>query len=373
MSETLDLDFEMVRGERVIIEPIFRETKKGTDIQSVLLTVGGHEHEFKKQSALVRQLKAVTTSELEERLSGGNFFFVDGVLTDFRGSDYKGFIHSDDQIKALAGHIGFNKRTNLHHTRAITPGFNRKTVMGGALDPVQFEVPGMQQGGYFTSKVSFMWNPFYREVRTHLALTRLVCDNGMTVTADSLNYGVPVVNDWQEGIDIAHRRLNNKMESVVVSGLEDATSHRASVATVSLLNQHITNRLKSVNNSGRSLEEMHNTVRRLNELETLTNVRRSLSDSYKSKVFENQSIGKMLPSNLTAFDAFNIATELSSHTEASQFSSNAALNAIANGIVFNSSEKRGQMALASTPNLSDFNDHDAAFMGAREIVYNEQA
>lgn len=373
--QATNLNFEMVRGSDVELTPVTNYTKGEEKIVGVKLDVQGYRHEFDRNSGLVRQLKAVTTDELQDRLSGGNYFFVNGRLMDFRAGDYEGFIQSDAGISNLMQHLGAMERKRGHFTRSVTPGFNREQVLGRAWEKQEFHVPGMKEGGAFNSTVSFMWNPFYRDIHTHVGVERLICDNGMVATADVMNYTVPMVNDWREGLEIAHRRLTNKLESTLVGGLENTTTHRASVATVALLNDHITNRMKAAVNFGNMSDaeasaKLRERNRRLLELGELTDVKRQLGQQYTTKVFEDRSIGKMLPSHLTAFDAFNIATELSSHTNESQHSSNSALNGIANGIVFQNSELKSQHAFVDTPRLSDFNDHDQAFMGAGLIAVN---
>ena len=78
----------------------------------------------------------------------------------------------------------------------------------------------------------------------------------------------------------------------------------------------------------------------------------------------DKSLASQLPSHLSSFDAFNVATEMRTHTDETSRSSNAALDKMANTLLFD----REYNYVASSSRFghtisSSWTDPDEAFIG----------
>ena len=103
----------------------------------------------------------------------------------------------------------------------------------------------------------------------------------------------------------------------------------------------------------------------LRNIQSIVDPRRHLREVYQSNVFGKGSpAAAQYPAHLTTMDAYNIATEIRSHTPAVAKSTERALDMIANDMVFD----HKNIILPSTGKVSRkpsaFSDADAAFFGA---------
>jgi len=316
-----------------------------------------YSHTFGANSVITKQLEAVSIHDLEHRLNGGHYFMSDGNLIDFRGNEYNGFIHSDEGIGKLIEHLGvshsnsFTKVKNSYHSHTATK------VLGRVWSKNEIQVEGLGKGGLFKGEVGFLWNPFYKDVSTNMAIERLICENGMVATKDVLNYRIPIVNEWDEHLEIASTRLHNKFNSFIRDRLQEMTTQRASVGITQLIYNHALARL----NESTSFTEFG----RLKDVLNVTNSKSpELTAVYNSEVFEKTAVSGMLPSHITSFDAWNFLTELDSHTTETKSSTGRALQMAANQLLFDSADQRSQETRLVIPKISQFSDPDDAFMGA---------
>ena len=67
--------------------------------------------------------------------------------------------------------------------------------------------------------------------------------------------------------------------------------------------------------------------------------------------------------HLTMFDAYNIATEISSHTTETGSSSRHGLDKFANELVFDRTDRSQHAARFGGPSVASFSDADQAFFG----------
>ena len=88
-----------------------------------------------------------------------------------------------------------------------------------------------------------------------------------------------------------------------------------------------------------------------------------LRDHYKENAFKDRRLAAQLPSHLSIFDAYNIATEIASHTSPTDGSSNHALDKYSNELVFDRQDRRTHAARFGGPSAASFSDPDAAFFG----------
>lgn len=316
-----------------------------------------HEHRFAASSRISKALEDTPVDAVQERLTNGHYFFVNGELYDFRDGNYKGFIHEDDSIDAMADVIGYTNKNNRSTAISRDVSLSREW----SRNPIEVELFG--DGGKFDSRVMFSWSPFVRYISTSFDIIRLICENGMTGMTSLFNSKIPLQNRWDEHLDIASVLLQNKLETMLSQRFSQMADERATVADCLLLQRHAEDRLlENVSQvyAGRSSDQRE----RLRNISTIVAPDLQLADIYKSKVYEDKRLSAQLPSHLSAFDAYNIATELTSHTEETSGSSNHGLERFANVLVFDRTDKSQQASRFSTaPAQSAFSDPDVAFFG----------
>ena len=88
-----------------------------------------------------------------------------------------------------------------------------------------------------------------------------------------------------------------------------------------------------------------------------------LGDVYRDSVFDNKDLAAQLPSHLSEFSIFNVATELRTYTTESKNSSDFALDKISNSLLFDDTNAQVRSNKASTVAMESFVDSDRAFYG----------
>lgn len=353
-------NFSLVRNAHVEVRGLVNDKKSHV---AQIIVNGEHEHTFSPKSRVSKHLDMMTPKELGERLSGGSYFFVEDKLVDFRDGAYSGFVHTDQSIGKFMDVLGYQERQALGalHRRKR---FNDDGIDVGGGDIVLrkiwsdhgIEVPGYKAGGDFSSQLSFVWNPFVQTINSSYDLIRLICTNGMVGVTSFLNSRIPLVNRWEEHLDIASRQIQNKVSAVVVERIQAMAHERATVADCLLLESHAFDRLHG--NTQLTEGARDNMLRLMAAVAPKAHLRHA----YRDGVFDDKTLAAQLPSHLSAFDAYNIATELRTHTDAAKGSSDAALDKFANGLLFDGSNYSTHSASRFTaPKLSAFSDPEQAF------------
>lgn len=334
--------------------------KKG---ESVIIDVNGkYSHTFDPKSRISQALGHMSLNDLEARLSGGHYFFVDGQLIDLRDSQYNGFVHTDEAINTLMEVIGvspapLSRRGRSQLARASGDStISSKIALRNQWSKQAIDIPAYKEGGVFNSQLSFLWNPFHSNIRSVFELVRLICSNGMVGLTSFLNASVPVVNKWEEHLEIASRQIQNKVSDKVQARLVEMGSERASVADLLLIARHAMTRLSDATITDTAQRE------RLRNIVRITDPTIHLGKHYAGDVFKNQSIARQVPGHLTTFDAWNLTTEMSSHTDANAKSSDVGLQKLANELVFEPS-RSFLTDRVTDPFRPSFVDHEAAFIG----------
>lgn len=348
------MSYELIRNANVKV------TKKMATAKSpvAVITINDNfTHEFAASSRVSKHLEVMEAEHLEARLNGGAFFIVEDQLVDWRDNSYHGFAHDDASIGKLMDTIGYvrNKDLPFHRGRGAGEQISlRKTWSKG-----EIQVPGYQQGGQFTIQLAFTWNPFERMINSQFDLVRLICTNGMVGLTSFLNSKVPLINRWEEHLDIASRQIQNKVNSSVIERVKGMSMERASVGDVLLLEQHIAARLEHEDNRDQTTRD------RLFNMLGVVAPRAHLADVYRDGVFSDKSLAAQLPAHISMFDAFNVATELRTHTYETSKSGNAGLDKFANGVLFDREDNFVANASRFTaPKTLSWVDADAAFIGA---------
>lgn len=313
-----------------------------------------HEHTFDHTSRLSKALGLMTEAELSHRLTGGNFFMVDNQLTDFRDGNYNGFIHTDQSIDKLIATIGMTD-SRIAKTSPIGHNMFGDISLSAKWSDHGIAIPEYDQGGKYTSELHFAWNPFVKTVNSAFMLYRLVCANGMMGMRSFLNTKIPLVNRWEEHLDIANAQIQNKVQTMVVNRLGQMGSERATLAEVILLANHAQKRLKQGNESNED---------RLHSIVNIASPEMHLRGVYRDDAFTNMNIAKQLPAHLTTYDVYNMATEVRSHTNDNTLSTVAALDKLANGLIFDrTTNPNTSIDGKQAPSLNMFSDPDRAFFG----------
>jgi hypothetical protein len=331
------------------------------------LLVGEYVHQFDHNSRINKALETMTTDDLTKRLKGGQFFFINDKLIDFRDGQYDGFVHSDDNVHSLMEHIGVRAQTKSDRfgNRSTTTA-GSGIVLSNRWNQQDIHVQGYQEGGAFTSNLHYDWNPFHQHVRGVFELVRLICANGMIGSSDIFNARIPVVNRWEEHLEIASRQIQNKVNDSVSKRLYQMGNERASVAELQLIAAHAENRMLEMNirdyGSVDSFEEARTSLRNIN---SITNPEIHLIGHYNESVFEDKNLTAQIAGHLSLFDAWNLVTEMFSHTKEVQKSSNAGLQKMANSLVFDGAKRNARLNRTdvTAPIMSSFSDPEVAFFG----------
>lgn len=350
-------DFSLIRGADVKLTHVVNDKKQNV---AEIIVDGKFSHRFSSKSRVSKHLDVMAPADLEARLNGGTFFFVDDEMVDFRDASYNGFIQSEATIEKFMDLLGYQHKSDLprHRGRIRTDDEGSNIVLRKVWDKSEIQVPGYAMGGEFTSELSFVWNPFVKTINSAFDLVRLVCTNGMIGLTSFLNTKIPLENRWEEHLDIATRQIQNKVNNIVIERMKSMATERASVADCLLLEQHAFERL--ISGHGKSPEERE----RLKAIVSAVAPKFHLHNTYRDGVFADKALAAQLPGHLTNIDVFNIATELRSHTQESSKSSDNALDRMSNSILFDRNENSVAAGSRYTVKpTSSFADPSRAFYG----------
>lgn len=351
------MSFELVKQATVEVQPV--HNRKG-QVSAKIIVNDKYEHQFPHTSRVSKHLTVMDANDLSERLTGGSYFFIEDQLVDFRDGQYDGFVQSDQGIAKFMEVLGYVRRADLTMQRTRLTDENRNDIiLRKAWSDHGIEVPGYKEGGQFTSSLNFTWNPFVHTVDSVFELVRMICTNGMVGTTSFLNTKIPLVNRWEEHLDIANRQIQNKVTSMVVKRVETLANARATVGDCLLIEQHAADRAQADALIGTAAR--HRAV----QLMAAVSPRNHLRHVYQDSVFADKTIASRVPSHLTMYDLYNIATELRSHVPNSARSSDFALDRIANDLMFSRriDDASRIASVIAAPAVSNFADAERAFYG----------
>lgn len=354
--------YELFRNAEVGIRANL--TKDGP---AIVATIAGlHEHEFSAKSNVSKAMMHTALPDIQQRLNGGHYFFIDGNLIDFRDGPYvngNGFTHTDDSIASLWNTIGCTKASVKTPRQMLTRAAlgSRMTIQSKTTglfkvwSENEINVPMYNEGGKFNNRLCYAWSPFNQDVRSFFELVRLICVNGMVGLTSFLNSKIPLVNRWHEHLDIAALQIQRKVEDKVGARLIDMGGERSSLADLLLLNRHVMERLDS------GVDRSDVEVERLRTLSRVVNPVLHLSTHYRPAAFADSRVAAQLPGHLTAFDVWNVATELSSHTSGGGESTDNGLQRMANRLVFDPANMNFKAARYNAPPKAMFSNPERAF------------
>ena len=347
--------FEMIRDASGLSLDV-GTSRKGKPIARI--EVGGLSHSFPENSRVSRHLQTMHVDEVQDRLRSGAFFFLEQnnkmELVDFVLDAENRFIHSDTDINNLMTTIGVSPIEHRRDTHLHGNTHNRGLYLGSAFSAESLSIPELNRnamGGEFSSLLRFIWNPFQQHVNSAFELIRLICANGAIGIASFLNTKIPLMNQWENNLHIASRQIQALVQNKVDVRLRRMSDENVSVGVLLQLEQHMLKRLGNP-----EVEATDATMFRamMNVVDPIAH----LSDIYRPNVFEHAAIAQQVPGHLTKMDAWNIATEMNSHTEATADSSHFALSKIANDLMFTDRDYRVHRSIPSS-----FSTADQAFFG----------
>lgn len=347
--------FEMIRNASGLDLSV-GTSRKGKPVARI--EIGGYHHEFPEMSRVSRHLQTMPATEVQDRLRSGAFFFIEQdnqmKLVDFVLDAPNRFIHSDSDIHNLMNTIGVSPIGHRRNRHLHSNTHNDTLYLGSAFSAENLSITELNQnamGGEFSSLLRFVWNPFQMHVNSAFELIRLVCANGAAGIASFLNSKVPLMNQWEQNLHIASKQIQSLVQNKVDVRLRRMAQDNASVGTLLQLENHL---MKRLGNEDVDPTEAQMFRSMLNVVDPAIH----LGSIYKEGVFDNASIAAQLPSHLTKMDAWNIATEMNSHTEATADSSHFALARIANELMFTDRDYRVHRKIESP-----FSSADQAFFG----------
>ncbi len=348
------MEYDFHRNANVVINA----TKDQKNRVIATMTVDDqYQHRFAHNSRISKALELMPPTDLSERMTGGQFFFVNDTLYDFRDGLYNGYVHDDDTISHLNDLLGitmYRSGTDMRVHENVTSG---SITLGRQWSNRPIKIEAFREGGEFESELHYGWSPFMKSINSAFKLNRLICENGMRGLRNFMNTKIPLVNRWEEHLDIANIQIQNKVDAIVQRRLVQMSTERASVKELLVLADHASNRLRDDTTKFTAANA------KLRNIRDIVNPKNFLGDVYQSHMFKKSAVCAQYPGHLTTLDAYNIATEIRSHSNETQNSTTRALDIIANDLVFDhdniilpSSGTVGRKACA-------FSDPDAAFFG----------
>lgn len=293
-----------------------------------------------RRSDIVGQLNlGVDEAPLLKRFADGSYFMVDGVVADYRTSNELKFTHSHDSISEMIKHLGMQKIGNVVQMTSITSELECEALNG-------------QVGGLFDVKVGFNWSPFRTDIESVVEMIRQICTNGMVASDPIMSYRVPVINMWQDNLQVGNDILVHQFNKLVIPRLEAMPNERISMYDVLGLRAVIADLRESSDLKSQHVMALGNMFDSLDELVT--------SDVVAIK----KNLLQFIPAPISAYDAFNIATECGTHYVSGDKTSKRA-QAFANSLLFND-DRSNKINLDLRNLVADtqtFMDVDRAFFG----------
>lgn len=341
-------------------------------VQLYLAVENKEPHLFPLNASENKLIQQMSLKTIEEKFNGGTYVFNGNKLINYKDSTYNGFVRTTEDINILSDVIGSESYSG-NRERGVNGMFeqfrgnsiDKSTFLGGVGEIFELEVDNLGEGGVFENKLIYSWSPFDENLLINLEAERLVCNNGMVGMASFVTKAVPLVNRYEENLEVVTIQLQPQFNSILGNRFSDMSHQPASLHSMMQAHNLINNRLKQNNSilrktSGFDLEQ-EKAVQALREMNNVLNVKNTLGGHYKSSAFSNKEQARHLQGNLTQYDVFNILTEAVSHSSGDSKSNEGIQKAI-NSIIFDDLNDKKSVK-GNVPNLSSESDHRRAFFG----------
>lgn len=293
-----------------------------------------------RRSDVVGQLKlGMDEKVLSTTFKDGSYFVVDNQVIDYRTSQDLKFTHSKESIQEMINHLGM-----------IAKGNN--IMMSNIMSELQCDALNSAAGGLFDVKVGFSWSPFQTDVESVIEMIRQVCSNGAIASDPVVNHSIPIINMWHENLKVGNDILVHQFNKLILPRIQALPNERISMYDVLSL--------RSLINKLSDTKELNH--HQQNNLKNLYESLDSLVTADVSSIKKN--LLQFIPAPISAFDAFNIATECATHYVASDKTDRMA-QAFANNLLFNG-DRTEKISLDLANLVADtqtFMDVDRAFFG----------
>lgn len=350
------VDLHMHQAKHVEAKPVFVQpaTRGGQVTRELEIIIDDkYSHRFPSSSRVTKALDVMLPEAIADRLVGGHFLFAEENLLEWRDNTYHGFVHTTASLTQLVNHIGLS-----HNARG-------ELVMAKTWSNHDITVPFLGDGGEFTSQLDFTWSGFSANVSTQFSIIRQICTNGMRGLTPLLKAKIPLVNRWEEHLNMAGAQVQRKIDNTVSRRVQQMQHEAASVGNLLLLRDHARDRINS-RDENITLEHRE----RLANIAQIASPEIHLNRVYNAEVFTNNTVAQHLPGHLSRLDVYNIATEMSSHTPATNTSTNAGLDKLANNLMFDENSLSTQVG-GTAIRQSAFSDPDRAFFGDIDLGMDE--
>lgn len=357
--------------KNALVKVFYNEVKKD-DVRLCIQVENEMPHVFDKNDAENRLISQMDIKTIEEKFNGGTYVFNHGKLIQYRDAFSLGFVRSADEMNLLSEIIGSQSATQKRGVAGMFESFrmnsiNKQHFLGGEGKEFDLKIDGMQEGGEFKNRLIYSWSPFDENLIINLETERLVCTNGMVGMASFVTKAVPLVNRYQEHLDLISVQLQPQFNAILKDRFKGMSEQRSSVHTMMSAHKLLTARSKENNvlkRGGVLNDEVLGSISRMKNILPLLDVRETLGGVYKKSAFDNVEQSRHLEGNLTQFDVFNILTEVSSHTNGS-FDSTSKIQKEINKLVFDELNDKKNVK-GNIPKIDSSSDHRRAFFGDDE-------
>lgn len=300
------------------------------------------------RGAIVGQLNlGIDPDDVKEEVLEGRYFVVDGKCVDYRlKSDLK-FEHSTDSISALVDKLGFAQRSNNQRLFGVDgPLIARASREAFEVNPLD------SLGGLFDIHIGFNWSPFELDIHSVIEMWRQVCSNGAIAQSPILDNKIPMLNRWEENLAISDRVVRHNFDKLVLPRLKALPSERITLADVAAL-------MDIINNLRQSKHLFRESVDALKNMEAvISQAWLPGADGLK------KNMQKFVSAPMTAYDAYNIVTEASTHHLGRDRTSHQAQSFITS-LIFNADRQRSSRTELDSlvTDTNTFANPDRAFFG----------
>lgn len=345
-----------ISNAKVETKVVEKTTRKGEKELCLDIIVSDRfQHTFPANSVESKLLREMEPSVVQQKMNGGTYIFTEeGKFVDYRPSDYKGFMHSEDAIQKLSDKIGFSIAPESRKAaRDVFSQFreSRGIFLGGLSDPFYLDIASLGEGGSFKNRIVYKWNPFDKDIFTTIEVERLICLNGMVGVAPIVTKKVPVINDWERHLEIVSLQVQPSVNVILQDRFLKMNDTHASVAH--LLDARTLLLDRSQLKAADSIETLQNLMK-------ITDVESRLKHVYKKETFYRGK-GNTAASDLTQFDLFNVLTEACSHTTGTTDSTSKIQNFL-NKLTFDFSKNE----ISGNAKISNESDPSRVFFGKRK-------
>lgn len=312
-----------------------------------------------RRSPIAGQLNLeVDRGHLIEQFTDGRFFIVDDEVIDYRLQADLKFMHNDEAIKRLVDTLGFASPVSDNvflgrRARATRHGVS--TSIQARSQTEAFEASALDTiGGQFDIRTGFKWSPFSLDIHSYIEMWRQVCENGAIATAPIVNSRIPMMNQWKENLAISNQVIRHNFDKIVMPRLAALPNERISMSDLMVL-RNIVDNMASTEDKMFSNESYRHLKAIGSQLE--------LAWDPRADMLGRNNL-KFIPAPVSAFDAMNIATELSTH-HTPKDRTGARSQAFVNDLIFSETRRRNMAVDVNNlvTDVATFNDVDRAFFG----------